>query len=260
MPRTDNEFKIPPKKYHKIFPSYLQNDGTSHDNKITFMYDLINEYKNRLVEFWNLFDLDALEAEYIKWRESKSTIEEGVKTYPEDAKWVYTGFLENLCKSYQITRDYFSPYANDPNNFHEGYVPPGNSKLNNLNMIRLLKISRTSVGFDGSRENLRNIIQTALTNRTLDSGASDLIEIFMRTKTEEGEHASLQVYYIVPEDKSIWSDTDTYLAMDGKYFVELLGIELDIEVTTKDILIYDSGEYSDKNSSNPENEPNLKYK
>lgn len=235
------------KKFKEMYPSYLQSDGTQLMNTVQLKFDLLNEFKNRVVEFWELFDIDRLEANYISDRLLHNEEHPGIPW--DDNKWVYTGFLENICRSYEITREYYSYYANDEKIFgsDEDWVPPGNVTLNNLNMIRLLKIRRAASGYDGTRESLVGIIRNALNNKYLNTAGSDgYINIFMRTVTEAKAHATLQVYIIRPAGDSVyWSELDDFLAYDGEYFVELLGIAVNFEVNNSDTMIYDIGEYDE---------------
>ena len=59
-------YDIPPAKYKRLFAAYLQNDGTQVMNNVQLYYDVINNYKNKAVEFWRLFDIDYLEDLYVK--------------------------------------------------------------------------------------------------------------------------------------------------------------------------------------------------
>jgi len=228
-----SKYDIPVVKYSRMFAAYLQNDGTQLMNKVKFKYDLINEYKERVVEFWSLFDINYLESAYLAWRKDYPDF----NAYP-DSDWIFTGFLENICKTYQITREYFSYWATtteDPDNLGNNYET-GGVLLNNLNMIRLLKIRRSSVGFNGTRESLVAILENALTG----------IDFILRTKTETGKHAELQVYIIRPDvvdGDVLWTDNDLYLAQDNEYFIQLLGIVTDFEIVDSTALIFDAKRY-----------------
>lgn len=270
-------YDIPVDKYKHLLAAYLQNEGTQLMNKVLFRYQLVNNYKERLVEFWSLFDIDWLENEYITWKRSTLNRYELVGStyllsptgtyiqiapgyyklatsviidsdgYVNDSEWIYTGFLENICNSYQITREYYSYWAtttedpDNPNNMYE----TGNILLNNLNMIRLLKMKRTSIGFDGSREKLIEILSTSLNNR-YSNDANAEINFLLRTVTEVNNHASLQIYIIKPStstDDIIWTNYDLYLAKDNKYFIELLGISTLFDVLEADTLVFDISTY-----------------
>lgn len=224
-------YDIPVEKYKKMIASYLQNDGTQLMNKVLFRYQLINNYKNKLVEFWSLFDIDWLENEYINWKRANPAV--------DDSEWIYTDFLEKICKSYQITREYYSYYA-----IAEA-LETTNILLNNLNMIRLLKMKRAAIGFNGSREGLVEILSKSLNNR-YSNDANAEINFVLRTVTEVGNHASLQVYIIKPSTAAsdiVWTDYDLYLAKDNQYFVQLLGITTEFEVIDTDTLVFDISDY-----------------
>jgi hypothetical protein len=235
-------YEIPKTKYKRLLASYLQNEGTQLMNKVLFKYDLINNYKNKMVEFWQLFDIDYLENLYINWKRN-----EGASL--NDSEWVFTGFVENICKSYQITREYYSYYATtteDPDN-PGNYYETTNILLNNLNMLRLLKMRRAALGFDGSREILVSLLSNSLNNKYTNDASSE-INFVIRTKTENNNHASLQVYIVKPSTQDgdiVWTDYDFYLAKDGEYFVKLLGIEVDFEVIDTDTLVFDISEYDE---------------
>jgi hypothetical protein len=226
-------YEIPKTKYKRLLASYLQNEGTQLMNKVLFKYDLINNYKNRMVEFWQLFDIDYLENEYVIWKRANPSL--------DDSEWVFTGFVENICKSYQITREYYSYYA-----ISQG-LETTNILLNNLNMLRLLKMRRAAIGFDGSRESLVSLLSNSLNNKYTNDASSE-INFIIRTITEVNNHASLQVYIIKPSTQAsdiVWTDYDLYLAKDGEYFVRLLGIVTDFEVIDSDTLVFDISEYDE---------------
>jgi hypothetical protein len=226
-------YEIPKTKYKRLLASYLQNEGTQLMNKVLFKYDLINNYKNRMVEFWQLFDIDYLENEYVIWKRANPSL--------DDSEWVFTGFVENICKSYQITREYYSYYAINQS------LETTNILLNNLNMLRLLKMRRAAIGFDGSRESLVSLLSNSLNNKYTNDASSE-INFIIRTITEVNNHASLQVYIIKPSTQAsdiVWTDYDLYLAKDGEYFVRLLGIVTDFEVIDSDTLVFDISEYDE---------------
>jgi hypothetical protein len=226
-------YEIPKTKYKRLLASYLQNEGTQLMNKVLFKYDLINNYKNRMVEFWQLFDIDYLENEYVIWKRANPLL--------DDSEWVFTGFVENICKSYQITREYYSYYA-----INQG-LETTNILLNNLNMLRLLKMRRAAIGFDGSRESLVSLLSNSLNNKYTNDASSE-INFIIRTVTEVNNHASLQAYIVKPSTQVgdiVWTDYDLYLAKDGEYFVRLLGIVTDFEVIDSDTLVFDISEYDE---------------
>jgi hypothetical protein len=226
-------YEIPKTKYKRLLASYLQNEGTQLMNKVLFKYDLINNYKNRMVEFWQLFDIDYLENEYVIWKRANPSL--------DDSEWVFTGFVENICKSYQITREYYSYYAINQS------LETTNILLNNLNMLRLLKMRRAAIGFDGSRESLVSLLSNSLNNK-YNNDASSEINFIIRTVTEVNNHASLQAYIVKPSTQAgdiVWTDYDLYLAKDGEYFVRLLGIVTDFEVIDSDTLVFDISEYDE---------------
>jgi hypothetical protein len=284
MSTNFDNYNIPKDKYKELFASYLQTDGTQLMNKVKLKYDLINNYKNQIVNFWKLFDIDYLENEYIKWKNETNNRYSYVNdqyvlnntsgTYvylndrnqyvlassividpcncANDQHWLYTGFVENICNSYQITREYYSYWATtteNPDNPGNTYETT-NILLNNLNMLRLLKIKRASVGFDGSRENLVQILKNALNNKYATSAE---IQFVLRTLTEENSHATLQLYIIRPSYASNtvnWRNYDLYLVKDNQYFVQLLGIVIvEPEVIDATTLIFDSGKYDEKKYS-----------
>jgi hypothetical protein len=283
MSTNFDNYNIPKNKYKELFASYLQTDGTQLMNKVKLKYDLINNYKNQIVNFWKLFDIDYLENEYIKWKNETNNRYSYVNdqyvlnntsgTYvylndrnqyvlassividpcncANDQHWLYTGFVENICNSYQITREYYSFWATTTNNpdTNQPYETT-NILLNNLNMLRLLKVKRAAVGFDGSRENLVQILKNALNNKYATSAE---IQFVLRTLTEENSHATLQLYIIRPSYASNtvnWRNYDLYLVKDNQYFVQLLGIVIvEPEVIDATTLIFDSGKYDEKKYS-----------
>jgi hypothetical protein len=283
MSTNFDNYNIPKDKYKELFASYLQTDGTQLMNKVKLKYDLINNYKNQIVNFWKLFDIDYLENEYIKWKNETNNRYSYVNdqyvlnntsgTYvylndrnqyvlassividpcncANDQHWLYTGFVENICNSYQITREYYSFWATTTNNpaTNQPYETT-NILLNNLNMLRLLKVKRAAVGFDGSRENLVQILKNALNNKYATSAE---IQFVLRTLTEENSHATLQLYIIRPSYASNtvnWRNYDLYLVKDNQYFVQLLGIVIvEPEVIDATTLIFDSGKYDEKKYS-----------
>jgi hypothetical protein len=283
MSTNFDNYNIPKDKYKELFASYLQTDGTQLMNKVKLKYDLINNYKNQIVNFWKLFDIDYLENEYIKWKNETNNrysyvndqyvLNNASGTYvylndrnqyvlassividpcncANDQHWLYTGFVENICNSYQITREYYSFWATTTNNpaTNQPYETT-NILLNNLNMLRLLKVKRAAVGFDGSRENLVQILKNALNNKYATSAE---IQFVLRTLTEENSHATLQLYIIRPSYASNtvnWRNYDLYLVKDNQYFVQLLGIVIvEPEVIDATTLIFDSGKYDEKKYS-----------
>lgn len=283
MSTNFDNYNIPKNKYKELFASYLQTDGTQLMNKVKLKYDLINNYKNQIVNFWKLFDIDYLENEYIKWKNETNNrysyvndqyvLNNASGTYiylndrnqyvlassividpcncANDQHWLYTGFVENICNSYQITREYYSFWATTTNNpdTNQPYETT-NILLNNLNMLRLLKVKRAAVGFDGSRENLVQILKNALNNKYATSAE---IQFVLRTLTEENSHATLQLYIIRPSYASNtvnWRNYDLYLVKDNQYFVQLLGIVIvEPEVIDATTLIFDSGKYDEKKYS-----------
>lgn len=235
-------YDIPPAKYKRLFAAYLQTDGTQVMNNVQLYYDVINNYKNKAVEFWRLFDIDYLEDLYVKWKESTKV--NGV--YLDDNEWIFTGFVENICKSYQITREYYSIWAKHTINVATGLPwEEGSVLLNNLHMLRLLKIRRAAIGFDGSRESLAALLNNTLNNRFRNDTENE-IRFVMQTQTNAIYHAQLQVYIIRPESANIlWTAYDDYLVQDGEYFVQLLGISVEFEVINSDTLVYDVNKYDE---------------
>jgi len=226
-----SEYDIPKIKYSRLLPAYLQNEGTSLMNRVRLHYDIINNYKNRIVEFWKLFDIDALENEYINWKKANLLV--------DDAEWIYTDFLEKICKSYQVTREYYSFYAVDQ------ALETGSILLNNLHLLRLLKIKRATVGFDGTREALESMLSRTLNNKYR-SVSDPEIKFVLQTRTNQNDHASLNVYIIKPAVQSIlWTTYDDYLTYDNQYFVALLGIAVECEPIDSAALVYDVNAYDD---------------
>lgn len=224
-----SNYDISTEKYKRLFAAYLQNDGTQLMNLVRLKYDIVNNYKNQAISFWSLFDIDYLENLYITWKRANPSV--------DDSEWVYTGFVENICHSYQITREYYSYYANT-----EALVT-GSILLNNLNMLRLLKIRRAAVGYDGTRESLEVMMRNSLNNkyRSLTE-----ISFIIQTITTENAHASLNVYIVKPAVADIlWTDYDTYLVKDGEYFIQLLGITINFEATDAVTLVYDNANVYD---------------
>ena len=230
MPFT--EYDIPKNKYSRLLPAYLQNEGTNMMNITRLYYDIINNYKERAVELWKLFDIDSLENEYITWKKANPAL--------NDSEWMYTDFLEKICKSYQVTREYYSYYA-----INEA-LETGSILLNNLHMLRLLKIKRATVGYDGTREALETMLARTLNNKYR-SVADPEIKFVLQTRTNVNDHASLNVYIIKPAVQSIlWTTYDDYLTYDNQYFVALLGIAVECEPIDSDALVYDVNSYDDQ--------------
>lgn len=253
-----NEYEIDRVKYIKMLPSYLQGPGTSIYNSTYLKSGILEEFKNRVVEFWELFDLDRLELKYRLWRENEEDLVGPDNV--DDQKWIFTDFLENLCKSFNITREYYSFYANNPENFQgeTNWKAPGNVLLSNQNMIRLLKMNRAGAGFNGTRESLEEIITNVFRNKITELGEENLINFFIKTDTEN--HATLRVYLVRPRrDSYFWTEIDDYLAYDGRYFLNLLGIEVLFDIVDSDTLIYDSGNYVNYDDV-PENNNKYRYK
>lgn len=220
-----SEYDIPKTKYSRLLPAYLQNEGTNIMNIARLYYDIINNYKERAIEFWKLFDIDSLENEYITWKKANPAL--------NDSEWMYTDFLEKICKSYQVTREYYSFYAID------NLLETGSILLNNLHMLRLLKIKRATVGYDGTRESLEAMLSRTLNNKYRASSDPE-IKFVLQTQTNLNDHASLNVLIIKPAVESIlWTTYDDYLTYDNQYFVQLLGIAVVCEPIDSDALVYD---------------------
>jgi len=235
-----SEYEISKTKYSRLLPAYLQNEGTSLMNRARLQYDLINNYKNRIVEFWSLFDIDWLENQYVTWKKDNPTA--------EDDQWIYTGFVEKICKTYQVTREYYSFYAtNTIDPVTEVPYEEGSILLNNLHMLRLLKIKRAAVGYDGTREALEALLARTLNNRYRGSGDPE-IKFVLQTLTDKNYHATLNVFIIKPGVETVlWTEYDDYLTYDNQYFVSLLGVAAICTPLDSDALIFDTENQYDTN-------------
>lgn len=228
-----SKYDIDIQKYYDKLPSYLQTPGGIATGQIRLMYDIMNDYKNNMVDLWSRFDINLLLNEYLVWYLNKITpIIDGGEglTYGvnfTDADWKYTDLTEKLCKTYDIIREH--PVELDPiENPGEGTV------LRNSHMLRLLKIKTSGVGFDGTKEKLEEILGNIFTGN---------IKYIIQTRNQE--HAAANVVLIKPSNDLSFDDTDSALFAGGYYFLELLGITLTFLVVNSDSLVYDYTNYDD---------------
>lgn len=192
--------------YYGKLPSYLQTEGGNALGRIRLLYDIVNDYKNNMVDLWSKFDTDNLLGEYLVWKFNNPLL--------NDSEWKYTDLVEKLCKTYDIIREH----------------PVG--LLNNSHMLRLLKIKTMGVGFDGSKEKLEEILATLFTSN-----------IRYIVQTRNLYHAEANVFLIKSSEDLSFDATDQELFEQGYYFLQLLGITLFFEVVNDDTLVYDYTDY-----------------
>lgn len=211
-----SKYDLSLEKYQGKLPNYLQTPGSIIMNQIQLYYDIMNLYKETLVDIWKHFDIDTLLTEYFVWREHNPTL--------DDSEWKYTDLVEKICKTYDIIREH----------------PVGKGTiLRNSHMLRLLKIKVMGVGFDGTREKLDLILNTLFP-----SGSN--VEFAIKTTTEEGIHATANVY-MIKATGALVDDIDVALFNEGYYFLKLLGITLNFTTVSTDTLVYDNTVYDTVN-------------
>ena len=206
--------------YQSKLPYYLQTPGSIIMNQIRLFYDIINEYKNVVVDLWTHFDIDILLSSYFLWRENNPG--------EDDSEWKYTDMVEKLCKTYDIIREH----------------PVG--LLKNSHMLRLLKIRIMGVGFDGTKEKLEEILEAVFPS-------NGSISFLTQTDTTGTKHATAKVYLIKAGGYTNYDITDEVLFENGYYFLKLLGITLTFEAINEASLVYDSTIYDDSTEDNIEN-------
>lgn len=197
-------------KYHKLIPDYLRTPGSTIMNQIQMFYDIINNYKDHMIDIWEHFSIDRLQNDYVIWSIANPAL--------DDSEWKYTDLVEKICKTYDVIREH----------------PVG--ILTNKHMLRLLKIKIMGVGFDGTREKLEEIL-----NSLFDESSS--VKYLLQTRNTE--HASANVVLVTPSNVDIFDAIDEDLFEGGYYFLELLGIQFTYSVITSDTLVYDYTNYDD---------------
>ena len=203
--------------YYNKLPNYLQTPGGNALGKIRLLYDIINDYKNNMVDLWSKFNTNELLAEYLVWKSNNPSL--------DDSEWKYTDLVEKICKTYDIIREH--PVELDP------IGSPGvGTTLRNSHMLRLLKIKTMGVGFDGSKEKLEEILATLFTG-----------DIKYIVQTVNQSHAEANIYLIKSASGDSFDQTDEALFAQGYYFLELLGITLNFSVVNTDTLVYDYTDY-----------------
>ena len=205
-----SKYDIDIKKYKSLFPYYLQNPGSYAMNETKLYYDIMNNYKNQIIEFWKMLDTDTLERNYMEALRNNPSL--------NDADYKYTYIIENLCKTYDIIREH------------------NVGKLTNKHLIRLLKLKTAGINYDGTKEKLEEILNNIFENMNF---------LFL---TDNMSHARAKVYLIKPEDNLLFDDIDKDLFESGYYFLEILGIELEFGVIDAETLVYDYTRYADEPS------------
>lgn len=211
-----SKYDLSLEKYQGKLPSYLQTPGSIIMNQIQLYYDIINSYKETLVDIWKHFDIDTLITEYFIWKDKNPLL--------EDSEWKYTDLVEKICKTYDIIRE---------------HPVDGGTLLKNSHMLRLLKIRIMGVGFDGTREKLDLILNTLFP-----SGSN--VEFAIKTRTEKGKHATADIY-MIKATGALVDDIDVALFEEGYYFLKLLGITLNFTAVPINTLVYDNTVYDTVN-------------
>lgn len=207
-----SKYDLDLEKYIEKLPSYLQTPGSVLTGQIRLLYDIMNNYKNTMIELWSSFDINLLLNEYLIWVRDNPTLSN------DDANWSYTEFVENLCKTYDVIREH----------------PEG--ILKNSHMLRLLNIKTMGVGFDGSREKLEEILKNIFPTNTM--------YVIQNHPTLS---ATANVFLFRNPEDSSFNLLDETLFQEGFYFLKLLGITLIFDIIDDDALIYDLTTYSQLN-------------
>lgn len=211
------------KDYEELFPDYLQSPGSYTMHLTRLKYDLMNNFKNVIIDFWSKLDSNNLEEDYIIWRRNNPDLDENL--------WPYAEMTSNICKTYGIRRE------------HEVGL------LTFKHMLRLLKVKKAGVGFDGTRESLNNLLKELLPGITF--VASTLTSL--KGDPSVGHvPATADVHLIRPEnDSTFFDDIDERLFEGGFYFLNILGINFRFEIRDSTDLLYDYTKYAD-DPSDPE--------
>jgi hypothetical protein len=197
-----SKYDIDVEKYFGKLPSYLQTPGNNITGQIKLLYDIMNNYKNTIVDLWSSFDINFLLNQYLTWRSQNPLL--------SDSKWKYTDLVEKICKTYDVIREH----------------PEG--LLRNSHMLRLLNIKTMGVGFDGTRERLEEILRSIFPEN-----------IRYIVQTDNSNSANANVFLLRNPADTSFDDIDAALFTQGYYFLKLLGITLTPLLVATDALIYD---------------------
>jgi len=220
-----SKYDLDLQKYYDKLPSYIQTPGGLATGQIRLLFDIMNDYKNNMVDLWSKFNINTLLNEYLVWYLNKINNSEVYGIDFTDADWKYTDLVEKLCKSYDIIREH--PVELDP------IGNPGvGTILRNSHMLRLLKVKVSGVGFDGTKEKLEEILGNIFTGN---------LRYIVQTVNQE--HAEANIWLIKPSTDLSFDDTDSALFESAYYFLELLGITLNFDVINTDTLVYDYTKY-----------------
>jgi hypothetical protein len=197
-----SKYDIDVEKYFGKLPSYLQTPGNNITGQIKLLYDIMNNYKNTIVDLWSSFDINFLLNQYLTWRSQNPLL--------SDSEWKYTELVEKICKTYDVIREH----------------PEG--LLRNSHMLRLLNIKTMGVGFDGTRERLEEILRSIFPEN-----------IRYIVETNNSSSANANVFLLKNPADTSFDEIDSALFTQGYYFLKLLGITLTPIVVATDALIYD---------------------
>lgn len=208
-----SKYDIDVEKYFGKLPSYLQTPGNNITGQIKLLYDIMNNYKNTIVDLWSSFDINFLLNQYLTWKSQNPLL--------SDSEWKYTELVEKICKTYDVIREH--PVELDP------IGDPGvGTVLKNSHMLRLLNIKTMGVGFDGTRERLEEILRSIFPEN-----------IRYIVQTNNSSSANANVFLLKNPADTSFDEIDSALFTQGYYFLKLLGITLTPIVVATDALIYD---------------------
>jgi hypothetical protein len=214
-----SKYDIDVEKYFGKLPSYLQTPGNNITGQIKLLYDIMNNYKNTIVDLWSSFDINFLLNQYLTWRSQNPLL--------SDSEWPYTDLVEKICKTYDVIREH----------------PEG--LLRNSHMLRLLNIKTMGVGFDGTRERLEEILRSIFPEN-----------IRYIVETNNSISANANVFLLKNPADTSFDEIDSALFTQGYYFLKLLGITLTPIVVATDALIYDLTIYNGGSDDVDEQEAN----
>jgi len=197
-----SKYDIDVEKYFGKLPSYLQTPGNNITGQIKLLYDIMNNYKNTIVDLWSSFDINFLLNQYLTWKSQNPL--------SSDSEWKYTDLVEKICKTYDVIREH----------------PEG--LLRNSHMLRLLNIKTMGVGFDGTRERLEEILRSIFPEN-----------IRYIVQTNNSNSANANVFLLKNPADTSFDEIDSALFANGYYFLKLLGITLNPIIVATDALIYD---------------------
>jgi hypothetical protein len=197
-----SKYDIDVEKYFGKLPSYLQTPGNNITGQIKLLYDIMNNYKNTIVDLWSSFDINFLLNQYLTWKSQNPL--------SSDSEWKYTDLVEKICKTYDVIREH----------------PEG--LLRNSHMLRLLNIKTMGVGFDGTRERLEEILRSIFPEN-----------IRYIVQTNNSNSANANVFLLKNPADTSFDEIDAALFTKGYYFLKLLGITLTPILVATDALIYD---------------------